>query len=80
MVGHNANGFDNYFVMSSLPSSYKSIKKFIISRVLSKLSFRAGYVMEGDRDIPKSLKIVSSKCHIPGSVKSTQKQYNIQSK
>ena len=48
------------------------------SRGLIKLSFRAGSVWEDDREIPKYAKIVCSKCHISGSLKEIQKEYNIQ--
>ena len=32
MVGHNANGFDNYIELYSLPSSYKCMKIIKTSR------------------------------------------------
>ena len=48
------------------------------SRELIKLRFKAGSVFEDDREIPKYLKIVCSKCHISGSLKSIRKDYNIQ--
>ena len=66
MVGHNASGFDNYFVLNSSPSSYKCIKTYKTSRGLIKLSFKASSVMEDDREIPKYMKFVCSKCHISG--------------
>ena len=78
MVGHNASGFDNYIVLNSLPSSYKCIKIIKTSRGLIKLSFKAGFVIEDNREIPKYMKFVCSKCHITGSLKSIQKEYNIQ--
>ena len=78
MVGHNAFGFDNYSVINSSPSSSKCIKKLKKSRGLKKLSFEAGSVAENDREIPKNMKFVCSKCHISVSLKSTQKGYNIQ--
>ena len=52
MVGHNAFGFDNYIVLNSLPSSYKCIKIIKTSGGLRKLSFKAGSVKEGNREIP----------------------------
>ena len=48
------------------------------SRGLIKLSFKVGGVYENDREIPKYMKFVCSKCHISGSLKSIQKEYNIQ--
>ena len=78
MVGHNASGFDNNIVLNSLPSSYKCIKVNKTSRGLIKLSLKAGSVIEDDREIPKYMKFVCSKCHISGSLKSIQKKYNIQ--
>ena len=78
MVGHNAGGFDNYIVLNSLPSLYKSLKIIKTSRGLIKLSFKAGSVIEDDREPPKYMKFVCSKCHISGSLKSIQKEYNIQ--
>ena len=78
MVGHNASGFDNFIVLNSLPSFYKCIKKLKSSRGLKKLSFKAGSVTENDREIPKYMKFVCSKCHISGSLKSVQKKYNMQ--
>ena len=78
MVGHNASGFDKYIVLNSLPNSYKCIKIIKTSRGLKKISFKAGSVIENDREIPKYMKFVCSKCHISGSLKSIQKEYNIQ--
>ena len=78
MVGHNPSGFDNYIALNSLPSSYKCIKILKTSRGLIKLSFKAGSVLEDDREIPKYMKFLCSKCHISGSLKSIQKEYNIQ--
>ena len=77
-VGHNASGFDNCIVLKSLPESYKSAKIVKTSRGLIKLSFRAGSVSKDDREIPKYAKLVCSKCHITGSLKDIQKEYNIQ--
>ena len=77
-VGHNAIGFDNYIVLNSLPKSHTSVKIIKTSRELVKLSFRAGSVYEDDREIPKDAKFVRSKCHISGSLKEIQKEYNIQ--
>ena len=77
-VGHNASGFDNYIVLNSLPSSDKCIKIIKTSRILTKLSFKRGSVYEDDKEIPKHMKFVCSKCHIAGSLKSIQKEYNIQ--
>ena len=64
--------------MNSLPKSYTSVKKVTTTRGLSKLSFRAGSVYEDDTEIPKYAKFVCSKCHISGSLKEIQKEYNIQ--
>ena len=64
--------------MNSLPSSYKCIKIIKTSRGLIKLSFKAGSVIEGNREMPKCKNIVCSKCHISSSLKSIQKEYNIQ--
>ena len=77
-VGHNASGFDNYIVLNSLPKSYKNIKIIKTSRGSIKLSFKAGSVFEDDREIPKYVKFVCSKCHISGSLKTIQKEYNRQ--
>ena len=77
MVGHNASGFDNYIVLNSLPTSYKCIKIIKTSRSLIKLSFKAGSVTENDREFPTYMKFVCSKCHISGSLKGIQKEYNI---
>ena len=78
MVGHNAIGFDNYIVLNSLPNSYKCKKIIKTSRGLINLSFKAGSFLEGDREIPKYMKFVCSKCHISGLLKSIQTEYNIQ--
>ena len=78
MGGHNAICFDDYIVLNSLLSSYKCIKINKTSRGLIKLSLQAGSVIEGDREMPKNMKFVCSKCHISGSLKSIQKEYNIQ--
>ena len=77
-VGHNASGFDNYIVLNSLPKSYTSIKLMKTSPGSIKLSFRAGSVYEDDRETPKYATFVCSKCHITGSLKEIQKEYNIQ--
>ena len=52
MNGHNASGFDNYIVLNSLPNCYKCIKIIKTSRGLINLSFKAGSVVENDREIP----------------------------
>ena len=78
VVGHNASGFDNYILLNSLPGSYKCLKTIKTSRGLIKLSFKAGSVIEGDREFPGYMKFVCSKVHISGSLKSIQKEYNIQ--
>ena len=62
-VGYNASGLDNYIVINSLPGSYKCIKIIKTSRGSLRLSFKAGSVIEGDREIPKYVKFVCSKCH-----------------
>ena len=77
-VGHNASGFDNHIVLNSLPSSYKCLKKLKTSGGLIKLSFKAGYYIEDGKEDPKYMKFVCSKCHLSGSLKSIQKEYNIQ--
>ena len=43
------------------------------SRSLIKSSFRAGCVWEDDREIPKYIKFICSKCHIARSLKDIQK-------
>ena len=78
MVGHNASGFDKYIVMSSLPSSYKGIKTIEIPRGLTKQSNKIGSVIEDDRKVPKYVKLVCPKSYKSGSLKSIQKEYNIQ--
>ena len=65
-------------VLNSLSKSYTFVKIIKTSRGLIKLSFRAGSVWEDDREIPKYAKLVRSKCHIAGSLKGIQKEYNIQ--
>ena len=77
-VSHNASGFDKYIVLNSFPTSYTSVKMKKTSRGLLKLSFRAGFVWEGDRELPKYIKFVCSKYHNSGSLKEIQKDYNIQ--
>ena len=72
------SGFDNYIVLNSVPKSYTNIKLSKTSRGLIKLSFKAGSVFEDDRELPKYVKFVCSKCHISASLKSIQKEYNIQ--
>ena len=61
-----------------LPKSYASVKILKTSTSLIKLSFRAGFVWEDDRETSKFIKIVCSKYHISGSIKEIQKEYNIQ--
>ena len=78
MMSHNASVFDNYIVLDSLPSSFKCMKIIKTPGGLIKLSFKAGSVIEDDREIPKYMKYVCSKCQISGSIKSIQKEYNIQ--
>ena len=56
MFGHNASGFDNYIVLSSLPSSCECIKRIKTPRGLKKLSFRASSVIKNDRESPKYMK------------------------
>ena len=58
MIHHNASGFDNCIVLNSLPSSYKCIKIIETSKRLMKVSFKAGSVIEDDREIPKYMKFV----------------------
>ena len=48
MVGHNASGFDKYIVLNSLSKSYTNMKIKKTSRVLKKLCFRAGSVIQND--------------------------------
>ena len=78
MAGHNASGFDNYVVLNSLPSSYRCNKIIKTARVLIKLILKNGSVIEEDREIPKCMNFVCPKCHISGSLKIIQKEYNIQ--
>ena len=52
MNGHNASGFDNCIVLNSVHCSCKNLKIFDTSRGLMKLSFRAGCVIENDKEIP----------------------------
>ena len=78
MVGYNASGFDNYILLNSLPESYIRIKIIKTSRGLIEMSFEAGFLWEDKREIPKNLKFVCSKCHITGSLKDIQKEYDIQ--
>ena len=73
MFGHNASGFDIYIVINSVPSSYKCMKRIKTSRGLKKLSFKAGSVIENDREIFMYMKFVCSKCHLSGSLKIIQK-------
>ena len=42
------------------------------------MSFGVGSLWEDDREIPKNMKFVFSKCHITGSLEDIQKEYNIQ--
>ena len=77
MIGHNASGFVGYFVLNSLLSSYKCIKMFKTSRALIKLRFKAGSMINVDKKTPK-MKVVCPKCHISGSLKNIQKEYNFQ--
>ena len=80
LIGHNASGFDNAFVLNSLPKEYtdKNMKIIKTSRGFLKLSFRVGTVYENDKEIPQYMKFVCSKVHISGSLKQIQKEYNIQ--
>ena len=57
-VGQNASGFDNYIVLNSLPKSSATVKIIKTSRGFIKLSFRAGFANEGDREVPKYAKFV----------------------
>ena len=68
LVGHNASGFDSYFVINSLPSSSNCMRKVKTSRGMIKLSFKAGTKFENDKEIPRYMKLVCSKCHISGSL------------
>ena len=78
MVGHYASGFDNNIVVISLPSSYKCIKIMKTTIRLIKLNFKAGSVIEEDKEIPKYMKFVCSKCHISGSLRDIEKEYKTQ--
>ena len=71
-VAHNASEFENYNVIS-VTKSYTNSKIIKVSRGLVKLSFRAGIVFEDDRELRKNVKIVCSKCHISGSLQSSEK-------
>ena len=48
------------------------------SRVLKKSNFRAGSDIEKDKELPKHLKFVVSKCHESGSSKKVQKDNKLQ--
>ena len=78
MVEHNAGGFDDYFVLNSLPISHKCKKGIQDSGKSSrnKISFKTGSVIENGAEIPKNMKFVCSKCQISGSLKNMQKEYN----
>ena len=78
LVVPNASAFDNYFVLNSLPNPYKC--KIIIktSRGLIELNFKAVFVSDNDKGIPKYMKFVCSKCHITGSLKEKQREHKIQ--
>ena len=78
MVGHNASRFDNYIVLNSLPSSYNFLKILQTSRGLTKVSFKAGSVIENNVQIPKFLNLVCSICRISGSLKNILTEYNMQ--
>ena len=79
MFGHNADtGFDIYIVLNSLPSSCNCVKMKNALRGLNELSFKAGSVIVDEKELPKYMKFVCSKCHISGSLKRIQKEYNIQ--
>ena len=54
---------------------YEKIKT---SRGLTKLGFKAGYYIEDDKEDPKYMKFLCSKCHLSGSLESIQKEYIIQ--
>ena len=56
LFGHNASGFDKCIVLNSIPSSFKCIKTIKTSRGLIKLSFKAGSVIEGEREFPIYMK------------------------
>ena len=77
-LGHKASGFNNYFVLNSIPSSYKFVKIIKTSRRLIKLGLKAGSAIEDDKKIPKYMQFVSSKCHLWSSFKSIREEYNIQ--
>ena len=80
LIGHNASGFDNATVLTSLPKEYtnKNMKIIKTSGGFLKLRFRVGTVYEDDRAIPQYMNFVCSKVHISGFLKKIQKEYNIQ--
>ena len=67
-----------FFVLKSLPDSHTSVKIRKTSKGLIKLGFRTGSVWVDEREVPKHIKLVSSKFHISGSLKVIQTEYNIQ--
>ena len=69
VVGQDSSGFDNYTVSSSLAKSYTKVKILKTSNDSITLSLRAGSLREDDRELPKYVKCVCSKCHISGSLK-----------
>ena len=80
LIGRKSSGFDNAFVLNSLPKEYTDKKMKIIKtpRGFSKLSSRVGTVYEDDKEKPQYMKFVCSKVHISGSLKKIQKECNIQ--
>ena len=80
LIGHNASGFDNAFVLNSLPKEHtdKKMKIKKPSRGYLKPSFRFGTVHEDGKEKPQYMKFVCSKVHFSGSLKKKQKENNIQ--
>ena len=75
LIGHNASGFDNAIVLSSLPKEYtgKNMKIKKTSRRRLNLGCRVGTVYEDDKELPQYMITVCSKVHISGSLKKIRK-------
>ena len=75
MVGPNVSDFDNCMVLNSLLSSYRCRTIIKTWGGLTKLSFKAGSIIEDDVKIRKCMNFVCSKCHISVSLKDIQEEY-----
>ena len=62
----------------SLTSSYKCLKILKTSKGVIELSFKPGFSIEDDEEIPKYMKFVCPKCRMAGLIKQLQKENNIQ--